>query len=230
MNRSGSGTVTPTPSCCTPSASYHTGSARKQFRHSAPQGARHLRHVRFRVPRHRGPAQRGQVFFCRGRGTLKVVVGFRALPRRENRSLISVIREGAKRVHAVARAQATTCVLYPRRLSSNFARTLLVDGIPRLSNFGGEASGRPIIARATAASRSHRDRFTWAHVAFIRRHWSEVLLIKGVLSADDARLTRDAGVDGLVVSNRWTCTPRPLTRRVRCRRASTEASGAASTL
>ena len=92
-------------------------------------------------------------------------------------------------------------VLHPRWLLGTFARTLLADGIPRLPNFGGEATGRPIIATPTAAARSDRDRFTWAHVAFIRRQWSGALVIKGVLSADDARLAREAGVDGLIVSN-----------------------------
>jgi L-lactate dehydrogenase (cytochrome) len=92
-------------------------------------------------------------------------------------------------------------VLHPRWLLGTFARTLLADGIPRLPNFGGEATGRPIIATPTATARSDRDRFTWAHVAFIRRQWSGALVIKGVLSAQDARLARDAGVDGLIVSN-----------------------------
>lgn len=92
-------------------------------------------------------------------------------------------------------------VLHPRWLLDTFARTLLADGIPRLPNFGGEATGRPIIATPTAAARSDRDRFTWAHVALIRRLWSGPLVIKGVLSADDARLAREAGVDGLIVSN-----------------------------
>ncbi|MBP7566324.1 MAG: alpha-hydroxy-acid oxidizing protein [Burkholderiaceae bacterium] len=92
-------------------------------------------------------------------------------------------------------------VLHPRWLCGTFARTLLSDGMPRLPNFGGEPTGRPIIATPTAAARSDRDRLTWAHVAFIRRQWSGALLIKGVLSADDARLAREAGADGLIVSN-----------------------------
>lgn len=92
-------------------------------------------------------------------------------------------------------------VLHPRWLIATFARTLLADGIPSLPNFGGEATGRPIIAAPSAAARSDRDRFTWAHVAFIRRQWSGALVIKGVLSAEDARMARNAGVDGIIVSN-----------------------------
>lgn len=92
-------------------------------------------------------------------------------------------------------------VLHPRWLVDTFARTLLTDGIPRLPNFGGEPTGPPIIATPSPAARSDRERFTWAHVALIRRQWSGALVIKGVLSAEDARMARNAGVDGLIVSN-----------------------------
>jgi L-lactate dehydrogenase (cytochrome) len=92
-------------------------------------------------------------------------------------------------------------LLHPRWLVNTLARTLLTDGIPRLPNFGGEATGPPIIATPSPAARSDRERFTWAHVALIRRQWSGALVIKGVLSAEDARIARNAGVDGLIVSN-----------------------------
>lgn len=92
-------------------------------------------------------------------------------------------------------------LLHPRWLVNTLARTLLTDGIPRLPNFGGEACGPPIIATPSPAARSDRERFTWAHVALIRRQWGGALVIKGVLSAEDARIARNAGVDGLIVSN-----------------------------
>jgi isopentenyl diphosphate isomerase/L-lactate dehydrogenase-like FMN-dependent dehydrogenase len=43
--------------------------------------------------------------------------------------------------------------------------------------------------------------FTWADVAWMREQWSRPLVVKGVLSAEDARLAVDAGADALVVSN-----------------------------
>lgn len=42
---------------------------------------------------------------------------------------------------------------------------------------------------------------TWDDIAWVREHWSGRLVVKGVLDADDARLARDAGVDGIIVSN-----------------------------
>ena len=42
---------------------------------------------------------------------------------------------------------------------------------------------------------------TWEHVAWIRDNWKGPMLIKGVLTAEDARRSEDAGADGVVVSN-----------------------------
>jgi isopentenyl diphosphate isomerase/L-lactate dehydrogenase-like FMN-dependent dehydrogenase len=43
--------------------------------------------------------------------------------------------------------------------------------------------------------------FTWADVTWMREHWRRPLVVKGVLSADDARRSVDAGADAVVVSN-----------------------------
>jgi L-lactate dehydrogenase (cytochrome) len=42
---------------------------------------------------------------------------------------------------------------------------------------------------------------TWSDLAWLRERWPGPLLVKGVLSADDARIAVDSGVDGIVVSN-----------------------------
>jgi isopentenyl diphosphate isomerase/L-lactate dehydrogenase-like FMN-dependent dehydrogenase len=41
----------------------------------------------------------------------------------------------------------------------------------------------------------------WKDIAWIRRHWSGAIVIKGIQSVADARLALEQGVDGLVVSN-----------------------------
>jgi isopentenyl diphosphate isomerase/L-lactate dehydrogenase-like FMN-dependent dehydrogenase len=43
--------------------------------------------------------------------------------------------------------------------------------------------------------------FTWDDIAWIRSRWSGHLLVKGVLSGDDAVLAAEAGADAVVVSN-----------------------------
>ncbi|MDP9968892.1 L-lactate dehydrogenase (cytochrome) [Variovorax paradoxus] len=92
-------------------------------------------------------------------------------------------------------------LLHPRWLLGTFAKTLLSDGMPLLPNFTGEATGLPIISAPPAGVRSGRDRFTWEHVAAIRRAWRGPLVLKGILSAADARKATALGVDGLIVSN-----------------------------
>lgn len=42
---------------------------------------------------------------------------------------------------------------------------------------------------------------SWDDVAWIRERWHGPLVVKGVLTADDARRAADAGADGVVVSN-----------------------------
>ncbi|QMV23693.1 alpha-hydroxy-acid oxidizing protein [Streptomyces sp. SCUT-3] len=42
---------------------------------------------------------------------------------------------------------------------------------------------------------------TWEDLAFLREQWDGPIVLKGVLHPDDARRARDAGMDGVVVSN-----------------------------
>ncbi len=42
---------------------------------------------------------------------------------------------------------------------------------------------------------------TWDDLAWVRRHWRGRVVLKGILDPDDARRARDAGVDGVIVSN-----------------------------
>jgi lactate 2-monooxygenase len=65
---------------------------------------------------------------------------------------------------------------------------------------------RPPEQDLPAAVRLWQQMFTgadhgWDDLAFLRANWSGPLLVKGILHADDARAARDAGADGVVVSN-----------------------------
>ncbi|MNS73692.1 L-lactate dehydrogenase [cytochrome] [compost metagenome] len=48
---------------------------------------------------------------------------------------------------------------------------------------------------------SDRAHFTWTHLESIRRRWQGTLVVKGILTAEDALLARRHGVDGIIVSN-----------------------------
>ncbi|HEY1919555.1 MAG TPA: alpha-hydroxy-acid oxidizing protein [Streptosporangiaceae bacterium] len=41
----------------------------------------------------------------------------------------------------------------------------------------------------------------WDDLPFLREHWDGPIVLKGIVSADDARLAADHGMDGIVVSN-----------------------------
>jgi L-lactate dehydrogenase (cytochrome) len=47
----------------------------------------------------------------------------------------------------------------------------------------------------------HRDQLAWKHVEMIRRRWKGKLVVKGLVSPEDARIARESGVDGVMLSN-----------------------------
>ncbi len=61
--------------------------------------------------------------------------------------------------------------------------------------------GPPILSQDVMRALGRRDGLAWRHVALIRERWKGTFLLKGILSAAEARLAREAGVDGIIVSN-----------------------------
>lgn len=62
-------------------------------------------------------------------------------------------------------------------------------------------AGPPVLSRTLVRDIGRRGALSWAHVERIRKRWQGHLVLKGVMSADDAVLAEQAGVDGIVVSN-----------------------------
>ncbi len=46
-----------------------------------------------------------------------------------------------------------------------------------------------------------RDQLAWKHVELIRKRWKGKLVVKGLIAPADARIARESGVDGVLVSN-----------------------------
>jgi len=86
----------------------------------------------------------------------------------------------------------------PRWLCGMLLRTLALHGMPHVENMGPRS---PMISRSLARPRGGIDRLNWTHIELIRRLWKGNLVLKGVLNRNDARRARDAGVDGIIVSN-----------------------------
>ena len=91
-------------------------------------------------------------------------------------------------------------VTHPRWLFGTLFRTMALHGMPHFEN-NFASRGAPIISPNVERDFSHRGHLTWEHFDLVRRTWHGVLVIKGVLHADDARTARDHGADGVIVSN-----------------------------
>jgi L-lactate dehydrogenase (cytochrome) len=89
-------------------------------------------------------------------------------------------------------------IIRPRWLFGMFLRTLLVHGMPHFENMGPRV---PMLTNLGKREAGRRDRLNWRHVEMIRKRWKGKLLIKGVLDRNDARIARESGLDGVMVSN-----------------------------
>lgn len=91
-------------------------------------------------------------------------------------------------------------ITHPRWLLGTFLRTLVRHGLPHFEN-NYATRGAPILSPSVVRDYSDRGHLTWEHLARIRRKWPGTLVVKGILDPRDARLARDTGADGIVVSN-----------------------------
>ncbi|MFX8561993.1 alpha-hydroxy-acid oxidizing protein, partial [Acinetobacter baumannii] len=90
--------------------------------------------------------------------------------------------------------------LHPRWAVGVMLRALLAGGVPSYEHYP-EAFrsklGRETLSDEVALARD----VTWTDVALLRRQWRGKLVLKGILSVDDARSAAAHGCDAIVVSN-----------------------------
>jgi len=91
-------------------------------------------------------------------------------------------------------------ITHPRWLLGTFLRTLLRHGMPHFEN-NYATRGAPILSQNVVRDFSDRGSLNWEHVTLVRRLWKGRLVIKGILDRDDARIAREVGADGIIVSN-----------------------------
>ena len=127
--------------------------------------------------------------------TLMVTVDVAVLPSRENN-----VRAGFTLPLRPSPRLAWDGISHPRWLFGTALRTLLRHGMPHFENSFAER-GAPILARNVERDFSKRDHLNWTHLQQIRRQWKGRLVVKGIMSAEDARLARETGADAIVVSN-----------------------------
>ena len=89
-------------------------------------------------------------------------------------------------------------MIRPRWTVGMFLRTLVLHGMPHFENTGTRV---PLLTASVRRERGRRDKLSWKHVELMRRMWKGRFLVKGILDRGDARIARESGVDGVIVSN-----------------------------
>ncbi len=86
-----------------------------------------------------------------------------------------------------------------RWLAGTAARTLLRQGVPAIRNV---EANNPINLFSRKIDRvTGHSAFSWTQIELIRKLWKGPFVIKGLLSAEDARIARESGAEAIVVSN-----------------------------
>jgi L-lactate dehydrogenase (cytochrome) len=91
-------------------------------------------------------------------------------------------------------------VTRPKWLCSVMLRYLMTSGMPTYAHYPAEFK-TAITRAAIAEDVKIESAISWADIAEIQKRWSGRIIIKGVLSVDDAIRARDMGIDGIVVSS-----------------------------
>src|ERR1700692_4452843 len=110
------------------------------------------------------------------------------------------IRNGFQVPLAITPRVAWDTVTHPDWLLGTWARTLMNYGMPHFENMDA-VRGPPVLAKNLMRNIGKRDQLAWKHVELIRRRWNGKLVVKGLIAPADARIARESGVDGVIVSN-----------------------------
>ncbi|WP_237180633.1 alpha-hydroxy acid oxidase [Roseomonas haemaphysalidis] len=130
-----------------------------------------------------------------GVGTLVLTVDTAVLANRENN-----IRSGFSTPLRPSLRLAWDGMVRPDWTMNTFLRTLWRPGMPHFEN-SYATRGAPIMSGAVMRDFGRKDHLDWGHVGQIRRQWKGRLVIKGILHPRDVLLAREAGADGVILSN-----------------------------
>jgi L-lactate dehydrogenase (cytochrome) len=130
-----------------------------------------------------------------GYDTFVVTADVPVSPNRENN-----IRNGFQVPLAITPRVFFDTVTHPDWLFNTWARTLFNHGMPHFENMDAKR-GPPVLAKDLMRNIGSRDQLAWKHVELIRRRWNGKLVVKGLISPEDARIARESGCDGVIISN-----------------------------
>jgi L-lactate dehydrogenase (cytochrome) len=130
-----------------------------------------------------------------GYDTFVVTADVPVPPNRENN-----IRNGFQVPLAITPRVAWDTITHPEWLFGTWARTLMNFGMPHFENMDA-MRGPPVLAKNLMRNIGKRDQLAWKHVELIRKRWNGKLVVKGLIAPADAKIARESGVDGVIVSN-----------------------------
>jgi L-lactate dehydrogenase (cytochrome) len=130
-----------------------------------------------------------------GYDTFVVTADVPVAPNRENN-----IRNGFQVPLAITPRVAWDTITHPDWLLGTWARTVINHGMPHFENMDA-VRGPPVLSKNLLRNIGKRDQLAWKHVELIRRRWQGKLVVKGLISPADARIARESGVNGVIVSN-----------------------------
>jgi L-lactate dehydrogenase (cytochrome) len=130
-----------------------------------------------------------------GYDTFVVTADVPVPPNRENN-----IRNGFQVPLSITPRVAWDTITHPDWLFNTWARTVMNYGMPHFENMDA-VRGPPVLAKNLMRNIGKRDQLAWKHVELIRRRWKGKLVVKGLIAPADARIARESGVDGVLVSN-----------------------------
>ncbi|MCM2502827.1 alpha-hydroxy-acid oxidizing protein [Aureimonas altamirensis] len=130
-----------------------------------------------------------------GFGTLVITVDTPVRANRENN-----VRNGFSTPLRPSLRLLLDGMLRPRWTCGTFLRTFARHGMPYFENSFAHR-GAPILSQSVERDFRAKDHLNWAHLDIIRKRWKGHLVIKGLMSAEDAVIARERGVDAVIVSN-----------------------------
>ena len=130
-----------------------------------------------------------------GYDTFVVTADVPVPPNRENN-----IRNGFRTPIDITPRVAWDTIRHPHWLFGTWARTVMNHGMPHFENMDARR-GPPVLAKNLMRNIGKRDQLAWKHVELIRKRWQGKLVVKGLIAPADARIARESGVDGVIVSN-----------------------------
>lgn len=130
-----------------------------------------------------------------GFGTLVITADVQVAANRENN-----VRNGFSLPLRPTPRLVFDALTHPGWLFGTALATFMKSGVPHFENMAA-TRGVPVLSPAAERSQGRRDALGWADIAWLRQRWPGKLLVKGVLSPEDAHIAHETGLDGIIVSN-----------------------------